>query len=603
LLIVLVLSLTWPQGLAPAIAQEGAPQPLAPSVTPLVGQRIGINGLLAIKYGDPAPGTPRAAHQQIITLTDDAGRAFVVDVTPGTQLSGPLHSLNGSRVTLAADVAVRTVDAAGTQQMILRAQEIRSAPGARATNRTIGNVKWATLLCRFPDDAEATVANFPPAFFGPLIIGPFPSAESYWIENSRNQVNFANSTVHDWVVLPKTRGTYLASTPEQYLDELAVDCAAAHKTATNLDFTSYGGVNLMLSTHLDPVNPSAWGGISPLTLGGVNKAWPTTFLPEFAFKNQNFVAHEMGHAFRLPHSSGAYGQVYDSKWDVMSDGGVCTAANRHPQYNCLGDHTIAYHKDIAEWIPANRKFTPTVATGQTITLERTSQPPLETGTFLMAQIPLGGTTTQFYTVEARKFIGYDTTVPAEGLVIHKVDTARTESTAQVVDPDNNQDPNDAASVWTVGETFTDAANNVRIEVLAQTSTGFSVRFGPQDTSTPTPTPTPTQPTTPAAPKVGVQTRQVGPGRLEVTVTAQNSTAVPANTLREIRFGVATNAIVDVPGGPTGFPGGQTVALPTTPTSTTFFVNRVAPGPFMVRFEVVDATGPWATFVGAGGALP
>ena len=49
----------------------------------------------------------------------------------------------------------------------------------------------------------------------------------------------------------------------------------------------------------------------------------------------------------------------------------------------------------------------------------------------------------FYTVETRRFDGYDggsgyhSRIPGEGVVIHKVDTTLSDRLAQVVDPDNN----------------------------------------------------------------------------------------------------------------------------------------------------------------------
>jgi hypothetical protein len=78
--------------------------------------------------------------------------------------------------------------------------------------------------------------------------------------------------------------------------------------------------------------------------------------------------------------------------------------------------------------------------------------------------------------------------------------------------------------------------------------------------------------------------------------------VPNNTLRELRFGVANNAVVDIGNG-APFAGGQTIPLPTTPTRAVFFVNRVGAGPFMVRLEVGDGIGSWKTFVGGGAGVP
>ena len=90
----------------------------------------------------------------------------------------------------------------------------------------------------------------------------------------------------------------------------------------------------------------------------------------------------------------------------------------------------------------------------TIPLERLAQPGEEG--YLMAQIPIRESPTDFYTAEARLFAGYDDGIPNEAIVIHKVDTTLVDRLAQVVDVDNNGDPNDEGAMWTVGEIFTNA---------------------------------------------------------------------------------------------------------------------------------------------------
>ena len=185
----------------------------------------------------------------------------------------------------------------------------------------------------------------------------------------------------------------------------------------------------------------------------------------------------MGHAFGLLHSSGPYGQddpresptTYDSQWDVMSGG---QSFDPYPGYGHLGVHTIAYHKDFLGWIPANRKYVASPDTTRTITLERLALPGAEG--YLMAQIPIGDSDTDFYTVEARLFTGYDDEIPDEAVVIHKVDTTLEDRLAQVVDPDNNGDPNDEGAMWTVGEIFTDQENSLQVSIDAAYSSGYRV---------------------------------------------------------------------------------------------------------------------------------
>ena len=111
-------------------------------------------------------------------------------------------------------------------------------------------------------------------------------------------------------------------------------------------------------------------------------------------------------------------------------------------------------------------------TTRTILLERLAQPGAEG--YLMAEIPIGDSPTDFYTVEARLFAGYDDGIPDEAIVIHKVDTTLEDRLAQVVDIDNNGDPNDEGAMWTVGEIFTDVENSLQVSVDAAWSTSYRV---------------------------------------------------------------------------------------------------------------------------------
>ena len=85
----------------------------------------------------------------------------------------------------------------------------------------------------------------------------------------------------------------------------------------------------------------AWGGSTYLNLDGQSRMYRITWLPPWSYKNQGPIAHEMGHGFGLPHSSGPYGATYDSRWDVMSDvWGNCPPVSPTPTYGCVGTHTI-----------------------------------------------------------------------------------------------------------------------------------------------------------------------------------------------------------------------------------------------------------------------
>jgi hypothetical protein len=122
------------------------------------------------------------------------------------------------------------------------------------------------------------------------------------------------------------------------------------------------------------------------------------------------------------------------------------------------------------------------------------------------------------------------------------------------------------------------------------------------------------------PSPRIESRQVGPGRLQVTVTTQTTPLLPANTLQRLDFGAADNARVEIPGaapgtpggpsstpgGPAGTPGNFSLTPPAGVSSATFFVQRQQPGPFKVAYVVVDAchasAGSFNTFVGGGSGV-
>ncbi len=95
----------------------------------------------------------------------------------------------------------------------------------------------------------------------------------------------------------------------------------------------------------------------------------------------------------------------------------------------------------------------------------------------MAQIPIDGSSTRFYTVETRRFVGYDDHVAGEAVVIHQVDTTSATGLARiatVVDPDDNGNPNDAGAMLLPGEAFTDAQNGISVAVTGATASGYDL---------------------------------------------------------------------------------------------------------------------------------
>jgi hypothetical protein len=105
------------------------------------------------------------------------------------------------------------------------------------------------------------------------------------------------------------------------------------------------------------------------------------------------------------------------------------------------------------------------------------------------------------------------------------------------------------------------------------------------------------------PRVTLQTTQVGPGTLDVTVTVADNAGVAANVLQSLAFTRIENALVTI-GNQVDRRSAFTVTLPSGTRTTRFTVRRDQAGRAMqVTLAATDRCGPWPTFVGAGPGLP
>ncbi|HEY5974142.1 MAG TPA: kelch repeat-containing protein, partial [Geobacteraceae bacterium] len=412
-----------------------------------------IEGWFHVLWVDPAPGYGPAKVQY--ELVDDRGHGRELEFDPGVaaRWGGP-RGLDGRKVR------VEGSPVAGRRLRVRSIEPVAGPAGAEPLAVQTGSRPFVTILCKFSDIAYE---HFPMATYRQWTTGTtYPSLDHYWRELSYNQMNMSGSALVGWYILPHPKSYYYdAATGNLALDELATDCTSAADPQVN--FPQFYGINLQLNGGFGSY--TAFGGSWTLTADGQTKRYGMTWL---GGSSLYIYAHEEGHALGLPHSSGPYDQTYDSHWDVMS--GLAGYWTGQP---VIPVHTISYHKNLLGWIPAARKLTVGQNTSRTITLERLALP--GSGNYLMAQIPMDNAPGQFYTVEARRRVSYDDSLPGNAVVLHRVDPdPNWDRQARVVDVDNNGDPNDAAAMWTPGETFTDAANGITVKVNAQTATGFQV---------------------------------------------------------------------------------------------------------------------------------
>jgi M6 family metalloprotease-like protein len=421
-----------------------------------------LTGWFSIICADGKPGTPVSFEEY--WLTEDNGKTTQLQIDPALleSLGGSL-ALNGQRVQ-----AQGTWLADGRLHVESLQPEISARAAAPTTPAVTGSQPWITLPCKFADMITETK---PIAYFTQMYTSTYPGLDHYWREVSYNLLNVQGSgSVSHWYTLPQPQSYYQVSGGSMDTAKLFQDCTAA--ADAEVYFPNYVGINMVFNGDF----PTSKGGSGTATLDGVTRSWRRTWLADWGFSNLAVVEHEMGHGFGLTHSSGNYGATYDNVWDVMSDTWTNCWLTRDPVFGCLGQHTIGWHKDLEGWIPLSQKAVITAGTHVAITLERTALP--QTSNYLVAVLPVKATSDRFYTLEARRKVGYDTRLPGEGVVIHYVEIGRS-NPARVIDIDGNGNTNDAGTIWVPGETFVDSFNSLTVTVVSATATGYVVNVDNQ----------------------------------------------------------------------------------------------------------------------------
>lgn len=436
------------------------PTPASLTFSPAVGLEV-LQGRLAIVWGDPQLGKP-VSSQTLFFLTDKQGDRYALRFD-GSLLLGlaDLLSLNGEEVSITGTVDLLSVPGGNTRTV--QVESLQALTPVAPSKELIGPQPWVSILCKFPDIAGEPK---PPAYFQGMYSAEYPGLDHYFTEISYHAITLNGSIATTvWYTLPHPRSYYVYDADGDGDVELdyarsAVDCTAV--SDPEIYYPDFVGINLMFNGDLDG---AAWGGGYSLTLDGATRYYSMTWEPPWGYSSITVMSHEMGHGFGWPHSSP------DNQWDIMSDGWNNCDRVMHPVYGCVAQDTIAFHLSLKGWIPHDQQAQVGPENSATLTLEQLDLP--QTNSILLARVPIQGSGRHFYTVEARRRVGYDYKLPGEGVIIHEVDIDQ-QVPATVVDIDGNGNTGDAGAIWSVGESFVDATNAITITVAQFTGTGWVV---------------------------------------------------------------------------------------------------------------------------------
>jgi hypothetical protein len=419
-----------------------------------------LSGWLIYTVIDGPPGS--GIEYSSYVLTDDHGRAIELDFAQDHEL---IPSGFATRAAVSGNWISPSLGGLAADRLRVSSVTIETSTDAFRWPPwpPVGSQKWLSILCTFPDSPAPTLA---PSFFSAMYVPGYPSQDHYWREVSYDLINLIGSGSTAWYTLPNPKAYYMSGEPPiPSLLSLGLDCIA--QADNDVYLPTYTGLNLVYHGLTEGM---AMAGGYVMNRDGVEGLWYVTHLPDWGYTNHTVVAHEMGHIMGFPHSLGRTSSHYENQWDVMSDTWSNCSRSTDVVYGCLAQHPIARNKDRVGWIPASAKYIPGNHSHTTIHLEQVALP--APGGYLIAQIPILGSTSRFYTLEARRQTGYDVKLPGEAVIIHEVDLSR-QIPARIVDWDDTVSTGDSGAMWLPGEVFTDP-RGITVTIVSATQTGFMV---------------------------------------------------------------------------------------------------------------------------------
>jgi hypothetical protein len=411
-----------------------------------------------------------------------------------------------------------------------------------------GAKNWIILRCAYQTPWRGANPNYPVKLAKATLEEMFgttePNLGNYWADTSYGNISITRTvqgTDNEWRSMPQTNAAYGTSngtstpTITASFDTLFHDCASVWNDV--ISYSDINSSNYYAITLDDTPGACGVGGNFNMTAGGGaidGQGYLHGTLVGNCQDDEGLWAHEMAHAYNLPHSespNNVGNTVYNTAYDALSapcgndglnwgfpnspEGEPYTRRLRRINYGCLPSNLAAYDKYFEGWITPARTFH---ATGgaQTINLERT-QAPVSGSNYLMGVAEIDSQ--NFISIEARFKTGVSDTL-ATSFDENLPSTALNDFTGEYTDPccykagddvtphamvvlylvtpasqnlntrlrlqgtDDNADGwwDDPGTQWRVGETYTySGAINLSVTVNSIGTSSFNVtitRSGP-----------------------------------------------------------------------------------------------------------------------------
>lgn len=335
-----------------------------------------------------------------------------------------------------------------------------------STSPQITSLKMVVVLAEFPDAKHKISADEIKRRLSPTL-------NDYYQEVSYGKVNVAIDVTPDWILLSQTFSSYgkmlgwLGGAVTKRM-EMVNDILQA--AGNKVNFSPYDGVIIIIPN----VSITRFSWVRPISAHGSVVNWVTV---QTEVTGVDTFAHEFGHSpFGMPDlydynraDMGEYSGIYVGPWCLMS------------AHTSLV-HFCAYNKIVAGWIPPERIKKLSPGSSEFVILQPSE---IKTGGIQVIKIPVDNK--MYYLIEARRKIGFDKSLPDEGVLITFVDETKVEKPEKVIqgpagfvkikDADTSTEIlSDATFDMRPGKksTFTDEKNNLAVIVIPTQDKAYDI---------------------------------------------------------------------------------------------------------------------------------